>query len=198
MDGAVKKKLIEARRRGASFEELRELLKKSRPDTRALAGAFAANVMAGLRGERSGENEKVEASHKKGCNQFKCRPGCSRGSVRSSFGKLNEVATVNDLNQFGINKVYIDKNIIGKIISKMRVKSKNVIRKLQAVISPPYAKCSPYIENGINRINIYKTVNGQVQYVVIDLSGENKGKITTFIPRATTTHLQKKGLTNIP
>lgn len=57
----LKKKLIEARRRGASFEELRELLKKARPDTRALAGAFAANVMAGLRGEGAGD-EVLEAA----------------------------------------------------------------------------------------------------------------------------------------
>ena len=37
------------------------MLKKARPDTRALAGAFAANVMAGLRGEGDGD-EVLEAA----------------------------------------------------------------------------------------------------------------------------------------
>ena len=78
----IKKKLIEARKAGASFEELREQMLKWRPDTDALAGAFAENVEAGLRGE--GNDDDVEASfgknnkHQKGCNQYKCKPGCGQ------------------------------------------------------------------------------------------------------------------------
>ena len=53
----IKKKLIEARKAGASFEELREQMLKWRPDTDALAGAFAENVEAGLRGETEEELE---------------------------------------------------------------------------------------------------------------------------------------------
>lgn len=55
----IKKKLIEARKAGASFEELREQMLKWRPDTDALAGAFAENVEAGLRGDAE---EEVEAA----------------------------------------------------------------------------------------------------------------------------------------
>lgn len=91
MDGAFKKKLIEARRRGASFEELRELLKKARPDTRALAGAFAANVMAGLRVEGAGD-EVLEAAadtdeviDAKQCNQFVHY--CNKGTTKESKTK---------------------------------------------------------------------------------------------------------------
>lgn len=194
----IKKKLIEARKAGASFEELREQMLKWRPDTDALAGAFAENVEAGLRGER---DEAVEAKKKHpGCNK-KHKPGCSKannGSVRSSFSKLNEVATVSDLAQYGINKIYIDKNIIGKMTGKFRAKSSNIIKKLNAVLTPPYAKCTPYVENGINRINIYKTINGNVQYVVVDLDGKFKGNITTYVLKATAGHLKQKGLNNVP
>lgn len=68
----IKKKLIEARKAGASFEELREQMRSWMPDTHALAGAFAENVEAGLRGE----DEVVEAKKKHpGCNK-KHKPGC--------------------------------------------------------------------------------------------------------------------------
>lgn len=77
----IKKKLIEARKAGASFEELREQMRSWMPDTRALAGAFAENVEAGLRGD----SEEVEAAknkpkHVKGCNQHEDQPGCTAGN----------------------------------------------------------------------------------------------------------------------
>ena len=43
------KKLIEARKAGASFKELRKQMLTWLPDTDALAGAFAENMEAGLR-----------------------------------------------------------------------------------------------------------------------------------------------------
>ena len=190
----IKKKLIAARKEGATFDELRKQMAEWRLNTDALAAAFAENVEAGLRGEE--EDEELEA---KKCNQH--RHYCKKaniGAVRSSFVDMNEVASINDLAQYGISKIYVDKNIIGKLTSKMRVKSKNVISKLKAVLTPPYVKSSPYTEKGVTRVNFYKTINGNVQYIVVDLSGKNKGKVTTFITKATATHLQKNGLTNVP
>ena len=70
----IKKKLIEARKAGASFEELREQMLKWRPDTDALAGAFAENVEAGLRGE--GE-EEIEAQ----CNGSKHDNDCDKTTL---------------------------------------------------------------------------------------------------------------------
>lgn len=165
------------------------------PNTQALADAFAENVEAGLRGE--GTEESVTAQ----CNQYKHDEGCDKGkraSVRSSFKKLNEVASVSELKEYGIDKVYVDKNILGKIISRMRVTSDNAISKLNAIFQKPYAKSGVYKENGIKRINYYKAFNKKVRYVVVDLDGKHKGKITTYIPRATPTHLKQKGLSDIP
>lgn len=55
----IKKKLMEARSAGATFDELRSQMLTWRADTDALAAAFAENVEAGLRGE---DEEKVEAA----------------------------------------------------------------------------------------------------------------------------------------
>lgn len=55
----LRETLLEARRKGSTFEELREILKKARPNTEALAAAFAENVEAGLRGDEI--DEKLEA-----------------------------------------------------------------------------------------------------------------------------------------
>jgi hypothetical protein len=77
----IKKKLIEARKAGASFEELREQMLKWRPDTDALADAFAENVEAGLRGEDI--EERINARNPWGCNK-EHKPGCpkSKGTTR--------------------------------------------------------------------------------------------------------------------
>ncbi len=78
----IKKKLIEARKAGASFEELREQMLKWRPDTDALAGAFSENMEAGLRGDAEEEVEaaKNKPKHVKGCNQHEDQPGCTAGN----------------------------------------------------------------------------------------------------------------------
>lgn len=62
----LKKELLEARKNGASLADLRKKLVSMRPDTKALARAFANNILAGL----SGEDEKVKAENRFGCNQY--------------------------------------------------------------------------------------------------------------------------------
>ncbi len=191
----IKKKLIEARKSGATLADLRKQMLEWHPNTQALADAFADNVEAGLRGESAAETLTAQ------CNQHEHDEGCDRGkraSVRSSFKKLNEVATISDLKEYGIDKVYVDKNILGKIISRMRVTSDNAIAKLNAIFQKPNVMSAVYQENGIKRINFYKAFNGRVRYAVVDLDGKHKGKITTYIPRATPTHLKQKGLSDIP
>lgn len=62
----LKKELLAARRAGASLADLRKRLVSMRPDTKALARAFANNILAGL----SDEGEAVEAANPYGCNQY--------------------------------------------------------------------------------------------------------------------------------
>lgn len=57
----IREKILQARRDGASFEELQRMLREARPDTKALAAAFAENVEEGLRGDAE---EEVEAAKK--------------------------------------------------------------------------------------------------------------------------------------
>lgn len=78
----IKKKLMEARSAGATFDELRSQMLTWRADTDALAAAFAENVEAGLRGEE--EEEELEA---KKCNQFKHY--CNKGTTREHKIKKN-------------------------------------------------------------------------------------------------------------
>lgn len=88
----LKKKLIEAKRNGASFAELKQMMLEAQLNTRALAGAFAENIKSGFMGEgvadddleaakRKGNKKKVKAEkqHVKGCNQHECQQGCSIG-----------------------------------------------------------------------------------------------------------------------
>lgn len=58
----IKKKLIEARKAGATLEELRKQMLEWHPNTQALAGAFAENVEAGLRGESADETVKAQCN----------------------------------------------------------------------------------------------------------------------------------------
>lgn len=58
----IKKKLIAARKSGATLEQLREQMLEWHPNTQALADAFAENVESGLRGD---DEEDLEAAAKK-------------------------------------------------------------------------------------------------------------------------------------
>lgn len=60
----IKAKFLEARKNGASMADMRAQLLKLHPDTKALARAFANNILAGFAGE-----EEVDAANPYGCNQ---------------------------------------------------------------------------------------------------------------------------------
>lgn len=86
----LKKKLIEAKRSGASFAELKQMMLEAQLNTRALAGAFAENIKSGFMGEGLEEDE-LEAAHRWGCNQYKCMPGCLNGKGTSRENKDKNV-----------------------------------------------------------------------------------------------------------
>lgn len=79
----LKKELLEAHRSGASLAELRKRLVSMRPDTKALARAFANNILAGL----SDEGEAVEAANPYGCNQYGEGWASEHNGKRSEPGK---------------------------------------------------------------------------------------------------------------
>ncbi len=56
----IKEKFLEARKNGASMAELQRMILTLHPRTKALAEAFAKNILAGLRGE---EGEAVDAAN---------------------------------------------------------------------------------------------------------------------------------------
>lgn len=78
----LKKKLREARENGASLAELRESVRKWRPNTAALAGAFANNIERGLLG-----SETAKAANPFGCNQYGEGWASEHNGLRSEPGK---------------------------------------------------------------------------------------------------------------
>lgn len=62
----IKQKFLEARRAGASMADLKQMLLTMHPNTKALAKAFANNILAGF----AGEGEEVDAANPYGCNQY--------------------------------------------------------------------------------------------------------------------------------
>ena len=62
----IKAKFLEARKAGASMADLKQMLLTMHPDTKALAKAFANNILAGF----AGESEEVDAANPYGCNQY--------------------------------------------------------------------------------------------------------------------------------
>lgn len=75
----IKQKFLEARRAGASMADLKQMLLTMHPNTKALAKAFANNILAGF----AGEGEEVDAANPYGCNdhQHKCP---QKGTTRES------------------------------------------------------------------------------------------------------------------
>ncbi|MDO5472851.1 MAG: DUF935 family protein [Akkermansia sp.] len=69
----IKEKFLEARRNGADMADLKKMLLTMHPNTKALAKAFANNILAGF----AGEGEEVDAANPYGCNQYKHIPGCA-------------------------------------------------------------------------------------------------------------------------
>lgn len=174
----IKKKLIDARKAGASFEELREQMLKWRPDTDALAGAFAENVEAGLRGNTEEEVQAAssksitEEEHKIGCNQYQCQPGCAQSPSVSSIIKKNkpkksnkvgivdkkaifEVGSFSWLEKLGIKDgiVSVDGNIVREGITRGRWTVNNAARK----INDSLQNCK-FSRQGVNHKKKHKEV----------------------------------------
>lgn len=78
----LKQKLREARENGASLAELRESVRKWKPNTAALAGAFANNIERGLMG-----SETAKAANPFGCNQYGEGWAIEHNGLRSEPGK---------------------------------------------------------------------------------------------------------------
>lgn len=79
----LKKKLLEAKKTGASFEQLKQMMLEARLNTHALAGAMADNIRKGFYGDEDEEEleaAKNEPKHEIGCNQHECQPGCIVGN----------------------------------------------------------------------------------------------------------------------
>ncbi|MBR3925501.1 MAG: hypothetical protein IKJ58_01920 [Akkermansia sp.] len=105
----IKEKFLEARKNGASMAEQQRMILTLHPRTKALAEAFAKNILAGLRGEekeegvatanaRENESEDIEAKNIWGCNiKHKCpQKGTTRetkeknvNSIPKSFPRRN-------------------------------------------------------------------------------------------------------------
>ena len=78
----LKKQLREARANGASLAEIREQVRSWKPDTKALAGAFANNIERGLMG-----SETAKAANPYGCNQYGEGWASEHNGLRSEPGK---------------------------------------------------------------------------------------------------------------
>lgn len=78
----IKAKFLEARKNGASMADIRAQLLKLHPDTKALARAFANNILAGFAGE-----EEVDAANPYGCNQYGEGWASEHNGKRSTPGK---------------------------------------------------------------------------------------------------------------
>lgn len=74
----IKQKFLEARKAGASIADLKKMLLTMHPDTKALAKAFANNILAGF----AGESEEVDAANPWGCNQYGHRKGHKGGESK--------------------------------------------------------------------------------------------------------------------
>ena len=112
------KKLIEARKAGATLEDLREQMLECHPNTQALAGAFAENVETGLRGDSADETVTAQ------CNQYKHDEGCDKTEYNpTKIIFQNAVRTRKDAKERLKDKGYIGKTITNR-------KNKNLSTKI--------------------------------------------------------------------
>lgn len=126
----IKKKLIEARKAGASFEELREQMLKWRPDTDALAEAFAENVEVGLRGDGEETEENIDARNPWGCNK-EHKPGCPK-----SKGTTREPRLKNKSRLFRVQNTTSEHEQINQLTDAI-IKASEDGERLEAVIYRP-------------------------------------------------------------
>lgn len=89
----LKKQLREARANGASLAEIREQVRSWKPDTKALAGAFAENIERGLTQE---DAEVAKAANPYGCNQYGEGWKAEHEGLRSEPGKPVKKKTSED------------------------------------------------------------------------------------------------------
>lgn len=61
----LKKKLLEAKKNGASYDQLKQMMLETHLNTRALAGAMTENIKSGFFGD---DEEELEAANPYGCN----------------------------------------------------------------------------------------------------------------------------------
>ncbi len=99
----IKEKFLEARKNGASMAELQRMILTLHPRTKALAEAFAKNILAGLRGEeeedvatataRENESEDIEAKNIWGCNiKHKCpQKGTTRETKEKNVNSIPKI-----------------------------------------------------------------------------------------------------------
>ena len=169
---------------------------KWRPDTDALAGAFAENVEAGLRGD---VEEKVEAQ----CNQHRHDAGCDKdfasiaedstsndsSPLEELPSSMEEVTNIPELAKYGVphGRVFVRKKLKGKFPIKGRMKNKKkAIRRFLSVLTPPFHVSKPYDKTDNKgkthqRIDVVKDINGKTAQLVIQISGDYAGGVITYI-----------------
>ena len=216
----LRRELQEARKKGSTLADIRAGLAKWRPDTHALADVFAANAEQGFFGVQEEQlSDDVAAANPYGCNQYGegwakahnglgSRPGKRQkktvgDKIREAFpDERTKITTVPELEDLGVEEgiVYVDRRVAKKLMGgRQRVKAKNLKKKIEMVLTPPYQVGEPYTDetskNRKNkRVNVYKQVNGKTSYVTIELNGKEKGGIVTFVKDASETHLKQKGI----
>lgn len=220
----LKKKLFEAKKTGASFEQLKQMMLEARLNTHALAGAMADNIRKGFYGDEDEEElkaEKNEPKHEIGCNQHECQPGCivgNKGQIDNKQGvpgliaddksnSIVEIKNVPELEQFGIPKgnVKMKKKLAGKFLVKGRVSNKKkVISVLRRILTKPFKVSGVYQEKDKqgkthDRIDIYKEVNGRTMQITLEASGDYAGGVVTFIRNLSANRIAEKtkGLSTI-
>ncbi len=80
----LKKKLLEAKKNGASFDELKQMMLEAHFNTRALAGAMEENIRSGFFGA---DEEELEAANPYGCNRYGHGEGCDVGKEMPEAAK---------------------------------------------------------------------------------------------------------------
>ena len=101
----LKKKLLEAKKAGASFDELKQMMLEARLNTHALAGAMEENIRQGF----YGDEDELEAANPYGCNQYghgftkECGRGGGRGGQKT-FDFFDSVKKDEDKDRFKQNR----------------------------------------------------------------------------------------------
>lgn len=182
-----------------------EPMRSAKNGKNALRGGFFGRVMGYIRHIFTNKGRKCRAKNPANCPR--CGTGSGAGkqkkTVRADFpDKRNSMGKVQQLAALGVpdGEVYIDRKVVGKLVGgSQRVQSKQLRKKITDILTPPNQVSAPYMattDKGrqIKRANIYKQTSAGISYVAVDLEGAHKGGISTYVKRATATHLQQQGL----